>query len=100
MPYKRLHVQAKANEHFKFSNKQNRPVFQNIETRKVFKIKDIELALRITENWDVNDTIQYFQGMGVDYLRVCKYHKMVSQLEYNYNINEHVTICIQKENEE
>lgn len=86
MPYKHLPVRAKASEPFQFSNNQNRPVFQKMETRKVLKIKDIELALAITISWDVKSTVQYFDGLGVDYLRACKYHKIVSQLERNYQI--------------
>jgi hypothetical protein len=86
MNYKFLKVYAKSRNPFHFSNEQNRPVFQRHGSRKHVFVEDIERALVITENMNLKETIQYFNMLGVDYLRVCKYHKFVSQLKHNYHI--------------
>lgn len=86
MSYKFLKVYAKSYNPFHFSNEQNRPVFQRIGSRKHIVIKEIEDAFVITEKMDIKETIQYFNMLGVDYLRACKYHKVVSLLESNYRV--------------
>jgi hypothetical protein len=86
MNYKFLKVYAKSPNPFRFSNEQNRPVFQRIGSRKHIFVEEVEHALVITEKMDLKETIQYFNMLGVDYLRACKYHKLVSLLENNYRI--------------
>jgi hypothetical protein len=86
MNYRFLKVHAKSTNPFNFSDKQNRPVYQKDGSRKIVHIEEVEKAFVITEKMDIKSTIQYFSMLSVDYLRACKYYKIVSQLEKNYRI--------------
>ncbi len=86
MPFRLMTVYAKANNPFHFSNKQNRPIFQRVGSRKHVFVEEIEQAFTVSAKMDLKSTIQYFNMLGIDYLRACKYHKTVSQLEQAYRI--------------
>lgn len=86
MNYKFLKVYAKSPNPFNFSNQQNRPVYQKEGFRKIVHIEEVEQAFVITDKMDIKSTIQYFSMLGVDYLRACKYHKTISQLEKSYRV--------------
>lgn len=85
-----LKIYAKSNNPFSFSNQQNRPIFQKVGSRKHIFIEEIQQAFVITNKMDIKSTIQYFNMLGIDYLRACKYYKTIFDLEavYRININE------------
>jgi hypothetical protein len=86
MAGRHVRVYAKANNPFHFSNKQNRPIFQSVGSRKHIHVEAVEQAFTVSQKMDVKSTIQYFNMLGIDYLRACKYHKTVHQLENMYRI--------------
>lgn len=86
MNYKFLKVYGKSQHPFDFSNKQNRPVFQRVGVRKHIFVEEVEQAFEVTKKMDLKATVQYFNMLGVDYIRACKYCETVSQLEKNFRI--------------
>ena len=81
-----LKVNAKSSDPFHFSNQQNRPVFQKVGSRKHIHVEEVKMAFEVSNKMDLKSTIQYFNMLGIDYIRACKYYDSVMQLESNYRL--------------